>query len=151
MKTDEIDLRRYQAMEDVVSKLHDKLDEYHSSNYSCPQNSSYSFLCGSFMLGALTKEMDSISLFSPRPEIPFYGLSFGKICEQVRKFNSPAWHHSNSSGYSSYKHPCNLTNTVSSIVDDVVRGIEGLDLKTFTGRKRQWRAMDDAKEGRSGN
>ncbi|KAL1612291.1 hypothetical protein SLS60_000515 [Paraconiothyrium brasiliense] len=52
--SDEIDLKRYQAMENVIENLHDLRRKYESLDYVCPQNSTYSFNCGSMLYGVGT-------------------------------------------------------------------------------------------------
>jgi hypothetical protein len=102
--TEQFDLQRYQAIESVIEGLHSQLDKYRSASYECPMNGSQSFSCGSFMLGSLTKEMESSDLLKPRPEVSFSDLSFYGVCKKVRAFKSPTWVLPDSNGYYSQQH-----------------------------------------------
>lgn len=64
---DEIDLRRSQAMDLTIGGVHELLDKYRSSAYTCPKDSALSDLCGSFKLGALTRDLHGCSLFASLP------------------------------------------------------------------------------------
>ncbi|KAF1997269.1 hypothetical protein P154DRAFT_606539 [Amniculicola lignicola CBS 123094] len=124
--TDEIDLRRLQAIEDIVSRLHELLDGYRSATYSCAVGNVYSFQCGSMLLGALTKQLDEAKLLSPRLEVPFAERSFGDICGTVRLMTSPGWIHRKGSGL----HTCSLATTLESCIDTVT-GTKGLSWTTM--------------------
>ncbi|CAN9266257.1 unnamed protein product [Alternaria alternata] len=76
--SDEIDNTRYQAIEFVIEALHGRLERYRSADYVCPSDANQSFMCGSFLFGSLTKELSRLELMSPRPEVPFPGLSFNR-------------------------------------------------------------------------
>ncbi|KAF2026285.1 hypothetical protein EK21DRAFT_103357 [Setomelanomma holmii] len=112
----DIDCRRYQVIESVVSQLHDLLDTYRSSKYECPDGTNNSFQCGAIMLGALTKQLDGMALLSPRLEVPFPGLSFAALCTKAKSMKSPAW-----------------SARVSKIVDDVGALVQGLEVSEYTG------------------
>ncbi|KAF2127448.1 hypothetical protein P153DRAFT_67816 [Dothidotthia symphoricarpi CBS 119687] len=127
----EIVRKRYQVIESVIEPLHALLDKYRNSKYVCPRNDDLSFQCGSFLLGALTRELDRLDLFSPRPEIPFYKITFDSLCKLVQNIMSPEWRHSgySSHGYSSQNilHACSLKTEVTGIVNKATAGLEGLD------------------------
>ena len=101
--------------------------------YSCDQSrqSLDSFLCGSFLLGALTRELDRLGLLSPRPEVPFHGLSFEDICVKARKVQSPSWKSSAYSDYYGSMHTCNLTAIVEGEIVAIATTIEGLILEEY--------------------
>ena len=123
---DEVDLRRYQAIESVVERLHDLLDNYRSSSYVCPRNKDLSFPCGSFLLGALTKELNEWSLLHPRPQLPFEDLSFNGICAKLRKVKSPSWSSGNRYGGYNYCHDCELHTAMQSLVEQATSKAVGL-------------------------
>ncbi|KAF9693479.1 hypothetical protein EKO04_008405 [Ascochyta lentis] len=129
----EVDLRRYQALESVIGGLHGLLDQYRSNSYVCKHNSTLSFQCGSFLLGALTKELGGWSLLSPRPEIPFQELVFSDICAKVENARSPHWCCTYSRGYGVHdgQHACNLTQNVKEIVSKAKSGVVGLSLSNM--------------------
>ncbi|KAF2621340.1 hypothetical protein BU25DRAFT_483175 [Macroventuria anomochaeta] len=122
--TDEIDLRRYRVMESVVSGLAEQLDVYRNATYTCPIGSSYSFWCGSMLLSALTKEVDSWDLISPRLKRPCLGQTFDALCVKARSMESETRVHG---GYS--PHSCNVSTAVNSIVDLAVASVAGLGLR----------------------
>jgi hypothetical protein len=121
-------------MESIIGQLHDLLDKYRSSSYKCPSNSGTenSFNCASFLLGTMTKELDRMMLYSPRPEIPFAKLSLNSLCEKLRTIKSPIWHESYNGYGNSYQrggqHSCNLNTTVVKIVDAAKATATGLEL-----------------------
>ncbi|KAJ8117716.1 hypothetical protein OPT61_g1148 [Boeremia exigua] len=142
--SDGVDLRRYQAIEAVISGLHEMLADFRSPGYKCTEDDTLSFLCGSIMFGALTKELDSWSLHSPRPEIPFHDTSFSIICDKVKGVQSPVWTDSSAHernynykynyGYSKDRHECDLRDAVVKIVDTATAGVMGLK----SGDMRGW-------------
>ncbi|UPX16917.1 uncharacterized protein EKO05_0007298 [Ascochyta rabiei] len=133
-----VNLRRCQAIESVISDLHNLLDEYRSSKYKCKQNAAFSFQCSSLLLGALTKELDSWSLLSPRPEPPFLDLSFSSICTKIRgvksltcfaKINMNGWFYGSG-------HSCELRTAVVAIVEKAASGVVGLSLDHIRGTSK---------------
>ncbi|KAF2796488.1 hypothetical protein K505DRAFT_300197 [Melanomma pulvis-pyrius CBS 109.77] len=122
--TYEIDLKRCQAIEAVISRLHEQLDEYRSATYTCPYGDNYSFRCSSMLLGALTKEMDSANILLPQPEVPFFGLSFDGICGKMGSLQSMEW----SPDYRASSHACDLQEKVQIMIGNVLGGTEGLSL-----------------------
>ena len=71
--------------------------------------------------------MLAVKLISPRPEIPFVDKNFEKLCADVRNMKHPDWHQCDHYGY--YGSPnCNLTETVTAVVDNVDSTISGLHL-----------------------
>jgi hypothetical protein len=115
--------------------LHELLDRYRSGTYECDPNRDDSFQCGSFLLGALTKGMDSLKLLTPRPEVPFECLSFKGLCKNIRTMKSPAWL-SNNSGHDEYggfgsrhpkTHPCTLKTAIDELVEAASATIVGSD------------------------
>ena len=114
-------------MESIVSGLTEQLGVYRSATYTCPASSNYSFLCGSMLLGALTKQMDLLDLFSPRLRRPYLGQTFDVFYATVGSMKSEAWYHSGYS-HSGYSHSCNMGTAVKSIVDAAVAKVAGLSL-----------------------
>jgi hypothetical protein len=78
------------------------------------------------MLGALTKELDVHSLFSPRPEVPFPQLSFDTVCDKVRTLKSPVWAPSHT-----YEHGCNLNTAVQEVIKKAKAAVIGLDMDSL--------------------
>lgn len=112
---DTIDSKRYQRLETLIQGLHALLDKYRSADYTCPRDESDSFMCGAFLLGALTKGMDSLRLLSPRPEVPFSGLSLLHLCGKIRALESPEWVNYTRSRYRE-SHGCTLHEVTETLV-----------------------------------
>jgi hypothetical protein len=130
---DEIDNTRYQAIEFVIEALHDRLERYRSTDYVCPSDANQSFMCGSFLLGSLTKELSRLDLMSPRPEVPFPGLSFKRTCELVGAMQSQWWYCS-SGGYTR-SHSCTLNAATKTLIEDVSTAVGGLNLSDLKKRR----------------
>lgn len=111
-------------METIVSELNKQLDVYRSCTYTCPMGSAYSFRCGSMLLGALMKQMNSLDLMSQRLESPCLGQTFNALCAKASSIESETWFHG---GYAA--HSCLLSTAVGSIVDLAVARVAGLDLR----------------------
>jgi hypothetical protein len=111
-----------------MSSLHELLDTYQSTLYICPHSSEHSFQCGSFLLGALTKQMAGLGILLPRPEVPFQGMSLRTLRSSVRNVKSPIWCHENNGYESSYQHPCSLSQTLNELVDNSLKKVTGLKL-----------------------
>jgi hypothetical protein len=124
--TGKIDSKRHHAIEYVIERLHKLLDTYRSADYACPYANEQSFQCGSFLLGALTKEMDAMGLLKPRPEVPFQGLSFQGVCGKLQAMRDLPWY----SDRRSY-HPCTLQIAVNPIIQEASVGLQGLDIVTL--------------------
>lgn len=109
------------------------MDKYRSPKYVCPYSRADSSACASYFLGVLMRQMDSKGLQAPRPEVPFAGVSFEEVCGKVRDMVSPSWVQSRSHGThcNSYGQSCNLNTIVKSLVNDIVNGLEGLNLEAF--------------------
>jgi hypothetical protein len=122
--SDKIDSKRNQAMESIMGQLHDLLETYLSTSYMCPHDTDVSFQCGSFLLGALTRELHRTELLSPRPQIPFVELSFNGLCDKVTSLQFPVWLQRDR-----YRHACNLRIKVGEIVIAVTNQVTGLSLK----------------------
>ncbi|KAF2441506.1 hypothetical protein P171DRAFT_392839 [Karstenula rhodostoma CBS 690.94] len=137
--TEQIDLKRYEAMEHVIESLHGLREKYLDLDYACTQDPDYSFNCGSTLYGAISKEMLAIQILSPRPQIPFTGMSFEGVCAGVRNFRSS----SNNNGYrlgyyNDYRHTqahsCSLTTAVTEVIDNVVSTVGGFQLQPLKER-----------------
>ncbi|EDN09148.1 predicted protein [Histoplasma mississippiense (nom. inval.)] len=87
-----------------------------------------SFECRSIMYGALTLEMQSNELYSPKPEAPFPGLSYNGLVQRVLSFKSPKWYRSPSGYYNC--HTC-LHSSFNSLLGPLDEGIGGLDLSYY--------------------
>jgi hypothetical protein len=112
-------------MDSIIGQLHDLLETYLSTSYTCPHSTEVSFQCGSFLLGALTKELHRMEFLSPRPQIPFVELSFDGLCDKLMSLQSPVWYRANR-----YAHNCcDLTDKVREIVTAATTEVTGLDLK----------------------
>ncbi|RYN23429.1 hypothetical protein AA0112_g9345 [Alternaria arborescens] len=122
--SDEIDNTRYQAIEFFIEGLHDRLEKYRSTDYVCPYDANWSFLCGSFLLGGMMKELSRLGLYQPRPEVPFTSLSFNNLCDLVRDIRDVQW----SIGGSWNEHPCTLRAAIITLIKDVSTAIGGLNL-----------------------
>jgi hypothetical protein len=121
-QAENIEQKRQESINRIMTCLHDLLAKLCEGN-GC------SFECSSILLGALTKEMHARHLLSPRPAIPFPGLSFAEIAESVRAFRSPRW-------WSQYgtrsRHNCSLDADLNSIVDSVENSMGGLTLEDLS-------------------
>jgi hypothetical protein len=83
------------------------------------------------MYGALSKEMHSIDLLSPRPAAPFSNLKYRNLVQKVSSFTSPQWYDSGYSSYSSrYCHSC-PDSSFTSLFGELNDAIEGLDLNNL--------------------
>jgi hypothetical protein len=120
-----VDRRRTQAIGTMIGHLHDLLTNYRSGNYKCGKNSELSFVCGSVMSGALTKELDSWGLLSPYPKEPFSGLVLSEVQARAQNTRSCSWMANNSSSI----HACNLATRVAKIVNRIASGVEGPSLE----------------------
>ncbi|OAL48842.1 hypothetical protein IQ07DRAFT_588915 [Pyrenochaeta sp. DS3sAY3a] len=124
---DNIELARQQAIDLVLTKLHDLRQSYRDSGYKCITSSEDSFLCGSMLYGALTKELDRMGLL-PRPAKPFPDLNLWELQSKVKGIACTDW----SRPYRHYTHQmCDLNTKVGEIVDNAIVNARGLDLKDF--------------------
>jgi hypothetical protein len=110
-QADEINIRRHRAIDSIVSRVYEQLETYRSAKYSCPISTTSSLQCVCMLLGALTKEMDSANFIDPRPSAPFFGQSFGTICDKVFLMKSERWCHNNYDW-----HSCNASTAMKDIV-----------------------------------
>lgn len=132
-----IDRSRCDALEHVISELHRLLGVYRDINYSCPNNSSYSFQCGAFLFGALMKYMERWGYLSPRPKTPFIGISLNAICNSSGMAeNTRWWHKSGRHGYyggydhdRAEVHSCSLNSKIEGVVQDAMANVKGLNLQ----------------------
>lgn len=87
------------------------------------------------MYGALTKEMHSAGISSPRTEAPYPDMSYKSLVRKIQSFTSPRWY--SRGPYSSYGpnygHSCQDSSFANllGVADDV---IEGLDLHDLVPR-----------------
>ena len=128
----ELDLKRYQAIEAVIDTLQILFDKFRRHDYNRPQGNQYSFVCGSVMLGALTRELDWWEMLSPRPEFSFQNMSFSDVSTKVKAVTPFNWCPYNG-GYNSYQHPCRLSTMVIDAVDKIALGLKGLSINDIRG------------------
>jgi hypothetical protein len=83
------------------------------------------------LLGALTKETDSLCLFSQKLERPYLGQTFDDLCVKTRLMQLGTWLHSDYS-----PHSCDVSTAVNSIVDQAVANVAGLTFKRMERQKK---------------
>jgi hypothetical protein len=100
------------------------------------------------LLGALTKEMHARHLLSPRPAIPFPGLSYAEIAKSIGTFRSPKW--------TCRGRPCDREHNrlyvdLDSIVYSVEGSMGGLTLEDLSPpeMKNDWAWIEGVKFGLS--
>ncbi|KAK2602753.1 hypothetical protein N8I77_009260 [Diaporthe amygdali] len=120
--TDEIERRRQDGVQSILSSFHDLL-EYFCTRDCC------SFECSSILLGSLYKEMIAKGILSPRPAPPFLGISIKEMSLLAREMRSPDWYTKPKSikRYSS-AHPCQLHHFFGPRIDQIEDRIKGLEL-----------------------
>lgn len=128
---DEMDNRRFRAIESILFELAEQVRVYRSTTYTCPIDSVYSFRCGSMLLGALTKQIDSSNLDIPQLERPYSRRTFDNLCATVVSMKSETWLHGHYTD-----HDCNITTAVKLIVKTAIAKIAGLDLKSSVAEHR---------------
>lgn len=72
---------RQSAIECLVRLLHETRDDLLSGRRGC------GFECSSIMYGALSKQMQSDALLSPRPAAPYPSLTYISLVQRVSSFN----------------------------------------------------------------
>jgi len=81
-------------------------------------------------LGALTKHMDKLGLYAPRPAPPFLGQSVYELIEKARAFSSPPeWKSYSPTAYPAYSSHsfCNIAQRLSPLLRAVEEGVMGLN------------------------
>jgi hypothetical protein len=114
---------RQEAIENIFNLLHEKHEALLDGKLGCR------FECSSIMYGALTKQMKSKALLSPRPFRPFHGLNYNQLVQKICSFTSPEWY-SQPSYYNKYvSHSCNNSSFESLLgkMDDSINGLVLLD------------------------
>lgn len=112
---------RQSAIEGLFRLLHETRDELVSGRRGC------GYECSSIMYGALSKQMQSDALLSPRPAAPYPGLTYKSLVQRVSSFKSPEWYGS-SSRYARYQHKC-PASSFGMLFGELKDIIEGLDLE----------------------
>lgn len=115
---------RQEAIGNVVSLLHETREAFLNGNRGC------GFECKSIMYGALTMQMQSNNLLSPKPTTPFYFLKYDNLIQMVPSFRSPRWSESSadiSKRRPTYCHDC-PDSSFTSLFENLNHSIEGLDL-----------------------
>lgn len=74
---------RQEAIEKIFNIFHEKHEALLDGKLGCR------FECSSIMYGALTKQMKSKVLLSPRPFRSFRGLNYNHLVQKIRSFTSP--------------------------------------------------------------
>lgn len=128
---DEMDDRRYRSIESILFELAEQVRVYRSTTYTCPIDSVYSFRCGSMLLGALAKQIDSSNLDTPQLERPYSKRTFDDLCATVGSMKSETWLHG---PYTD--HDCNIITAVKLIVNTAAAKVAGLDLKSSVAEHR---------------
>ncbi|KAJ5193344.1 hypothetical protein N7449_009486 [Penicillium cf. viridicatum] len=118
-----INKSREEAINNLVLLLHATLEALLSRSRGC------SFECSSIMYGALTMNMGSIHLLSPKPAAPFPSLNYNDLTQKVLSFTSPEWYDS-SCRYSGYLHRC-PDSSFASIFANLNVCVQGLDLNSL--------------------
>lgn len=120
--------RRQEAIGKIVDLLHEKYDALLDGKLGCR------FECSAIMCGALSKEMKSCAVLSPRPCLPFQGLNFHQLVKQVRSFKSPQWIIPNVISWDdSVRHVCNVS-TFGSLLGQIHDSVDGLNLRDFISK-----------------
>lgn len=86
--------------------------------------------------------MHRLGYLTPKPEVPFRGISFRLLQDGLNSLSSPDWFYERIRepyGYRSekeyVKHPCNLSSTVIKSLRKI--GVTGLDLERFKDRAEE--------------
>ena len=107
--------KRRELIAALVCEVYTLLDNHRSVDYICPTSEDDSFLCGSVMLGALTKEVEAMGL-APRPSEPFDNLSLNDLHNKISDILAVYWRTPSSRNYDSdYLHPCNLRDQMDDM------------------------------------
>ncbi|KAJ5155640.1 hypothetical protein N7492_008443 [Penicillium capsulatum] len=126
--TESMNRCREKAISDLIVQLHETRDAFLHASLGC------CFECRSIMYGALTLQMQSSNLLSPKPEAPFPNLDYNCLVQWVMAFRSPGWYDS-PSRYSSYSqsalHRCSDASFISAFAK-LKDSLEGLDLNRLT-------------------
>lgn len=126
-----INLRRYEALEKLLSAIQDLLADFQQDRIKC------SFECNAMQYGALAKELSCRALMFPRPHIPFRGYSVKDVITSVRGIRDPRWCSGDTSNHASYydshcrPHTCKLTSRINPLVKRLEEDLQGLSLDDF--------------------
>lgn len=104
---------REEGIKNLVNWLHETRDAFLKGTRGCD------FECRSMAYGALSLQMQSSNLLSPKPEIPFPNLTYSILVERILAFESP--HHCDHASF-------------SSIFPTLNKSLDGLKLQDFPGR-----------------
>jgi hypothetical protein len=117
---EDIDKRRQESIEHMITPLHYLLHSLRTGPESC------SFECDSIVLGALTKGLEARNLFTTPPVPPFSGLTFASTAESLTTIRSPNWRDS----YRKEHRQCSLKSRIDTIVDSLKQK-KGLSLDNY--------------------
>jgi len=103
-----------------IAELETLAHTYSKIDYVCPISKDHSFVCGSVLSGALTKELAILGL-TPYPEKPFNGISLETLRAKIDSIRKVSWRAVLPAAQASKRpaassdptHPCNLKNQVS--------------------------------------
>ncbi|KAL3441752.1 hypothetical protein BJX65DRAFT_288015 [Aspergillus insuetus] len=114
---------RLSAIERVLDRLYQTHEALLSGSRGCD------FECSSIMYGALTREMRSANLLSPRPAPPYETISYKSLVKRILAFKSPSWAGWSSSaylGYGSSPHSCSTSNfnRIFGGMNDAIGGLQ---------------------------
>lgn len=123
---------REEGIKTLVDWLHETRDAFFMSTRGC------NFECRSMAHGALSLQMQSSNLLSPKPEIPFQNLTYSILVERILAFKSPQWYMLNSSsryysGYDTSPHLC-YNASFSLIFATLDKSLDGSKLQDFPSR-----------------
>ena len=123
-----INISRQRATDSLINFLCETRGAFLAGTRGC------GFECRSIMYGALTMQMQSKNLLSPKPVTPFLNLNYDDLAQTILAFQSPRWC-SPSSIYSSYSYasPHNCSDaSFKSVFATLEDPLDGLDLEILT-------------------
>ena len=121
---DAIDRSRRTAIKTIIQYIHDTIANLGRENTICY------YECDCIMLGALTKLMLQMGLFSLESKSNYQGLSFARLTLDLRGMKHPGSY--NALTTSSHSCVLSLSSNIYSILDRTEKSLEGLDLESFT-------------------
>lgn len=115
---------RENAIGAMTSLIDETLDHFLNDRHDCSRK----FECCSIMFGALVKQLNSSSLFSPKPVAPFVGSNYRQFVQTIKSFKTPQWNCNCDCDYSyrSYS-DCSFQVLFEHLRDT----IDGLDIHKF--------------------
>ncbi|KAJ5135222.1 uncharacterized protein N7515_004500 [Penicillium bovifimosum] len=117
---DSMNERREKAISNVIARLYETRDAFLHGTIGC------SFECRSIMYGALSIQMQSNNLLSPKPETPFLDLNCNCLVRTVKAFKSPEWWDDDDDEHACYD------SSLPSLFSELEDSLGGLQLNEFT-------------------